>query len=95
MGAIKRIPKDWRTQNAENTRGGLKTTVTYESAEIFKSEDLPELLTTKEAAVFLKRHPKTVEEYRKDGSLKFSKNRGRYFTTPGYIAQFLEDESKK
>lgn len=95
MGAVKRIPKDWRTQDTKGTRGGLRTRATFDFVEVTKSEDLPELMSAKEAAVFLKRHYKTVEEYRNDGSLKFTKQRGRYFTTPEWIAEFLENESKK
>jgi excisionase family DNA binding protein len=95
MGAVKRIPKDWRTQNTKGTRAGLRTRASFDSLEVHKSEDLPELMSTKEAAVFLRRHYKTVEEYRHDGSLKFMKSRGRYFTTPEWIAEFLENESKK
>lgn len=95
MGAIKKIPKDWRTQKTENTRAGLKTTVKYQPPEVIKSEDLPELITIKEAAGLLRRHPKTIEEYKNDGSLKFMRLKGRYFTTPEWIAEFLEEESAK
>lgn len=95
MGAVKKIPKDWRTQKSETAKGGLKTTVKYQPPEVIRSEDLPELLTTKEAAKILRRHEKTIEEYRNDGSLKFHKIKGRYFTTPEFIAEFLEDESSK
>lgn len=95
MGAIKRIPKDWRTQNAEGTKAGLRMRTSFEAAEVTRSEDLPQLMTTRQAADLLRRHPKTVEEYRNDGSLKFIKIRGRYFTTPEFVAEFLEVESKK
>ncbi len=95
MGAVKKIPKDWRTQKSVNAKGGLKTTASYKAPEVIKSEDLPQLLTTKEAAAILRRHEKTVEEYRNDGSLKFLKLKGRYFTTPEYIAEFLEEESSR
>lgn len=94
MGA-KRIPKDWRTQNTAGTKAGLRTRASFEPDEVTKSEDLPQLMTTLETAKLLRRHPKTIEEYRNDGSLKFLKIRGRYFTTPEYVAEFLEIESKK
>ena len=95
MGAVKTIPKDWRTQNTEGTKAGLRTRASFEAADVTKSEDLPELMTTKEAAKLLRRHPATVKEYRNDGSLRFHKIRGRYFTTPEFIAEFLEMESRK
>jgi hypothetical protein len=95
MGAVKTIPKDWRTQNTAGTKAGLRTRASYEAVEVTRSEDLPQLMTTREAATFLRRHPVTVKEYRNDGSLKFIKIRGRYFTTPEYLAEFLEVESRK
>lgn len=94
MGATKKIPKNWREAETIGPRGGVKTTVSFAELEVVRSEDLPKLMTTKEAAQFLRRHPKTIEEYRKEGSLKFCKLRGRYFTTPEFIAEFLEAESK-
>lgn len=92
MGAKKiEIGKDWFKAGAKQVRKVNK----FEQVSITKSEDLPELMTTKEAAEFLKRHFKTIEEWRKDGQLKFLKVRGRYFTTPEFIADFLENEQKK
>lgn len=86
MGAARKIPKDWRTATAKNSKS---TTV------VIDSDNLPKLLNSKHAAVILCRHVKTIEEYRKDGSLRFIKIRGRYFTTAEFIAQFIEAESKK
>lgn len=95
MGAAKTvISKDWLTQKdkrSDRTRKIHK----FEQMRVTRSEDLPELMTTKEAAEVLSCHYKTVEEFRKDGSLKFIKLRGRYFTTPEYIADYIESESKK
>lgn len=84
MTAARKIPRDWRA--------GEKTKTT---AVVIDSDKLPTLLTAKEAADFLRRHYKTVEEYRRDGSLRFIKIRGRFFTTPEFIAQFIESESNK
>ena len=95
MGAVKKIPKDWRTQNTTGTKGGLRTRASFEAVEVTRSEDLPQLMTSKQAADLLRRHLKTIEEYRNDGSLKFLKIRGRYFTTPEFIAEFIEVESRK
>jgi hypothetical protein len=67
----------------------------FEQMKVTRSEDLPQLMTTHEVAAFLRRHFRTVEEYRKEGLLKFFKIRGRYFSTPEYIADFLELELKR
>lgn len=95
MGAKKiKFTKDWLNVNPKISDRARKVHK-FEQMRVTKSEDLPELMTTIEAAEFLCRHYKTVEEYRNDGSLKFLKIRGRYFTTPEYIAQFIENESWK
>ena len=88
------IAKDWRKAEPAKTDRSRKIH-RFEQMRVTRSEDLPELLTTSEAAKFLCRHPKTIEEYRNDGSLKFIKIRGRYFTTPEFIAEFIDRESKK
>lgn len=67
----------------------------FEQMRVTRSEDLPELMSTRQVAAFLKKHYKTIEEYRLDGSIKFMKIRGRYFSTPEYIAEFLEREVRK
>lgn len=91
------IDKNWL--NDEPTSKASKSNVRkmhkFEHMTVTRSEDLPELMTTKEAAEFLRKHPKTIEEYRNDGCLKFIKIKGRYFTTPEYIGDFLENEMKK
>lgn len=95
MGATKvKFTRDWLNENPKVSNRARKIHK-FEQMRVTKSEDLPELMTTQEAAQFLCRHPKTVEEYRKEGALKFLKIRGRYFTTPEYIAQFIENESFK
>lgn len=93
MGAKKiTIDKDWFKSES---KASVRKISKFEQVSITKSEDLPELMSAKEAAVFLKRHYKTIEEWRKDGQLKFMKVRGRYFTTPEFIADFLDNEQKK
>lgn len=94
MGA-KKIPKDWRTQNVEGAAHGLRIRTQFRNLQVTRSEDLPTLMTTKEAASMLRRHSKSIEEYRNDGRLKFVKIGGRYFTTPEFIAEFLENETSK
>ncbi len=98
MGAAKvKFTKDWLNEGgkvgkrAESSRKVHK----FEQMRVTKSEDLPELMSTAEAAKFLRRHPKTLEEYRNEGSLQFYKIKGRYFTTPEFIAEFLNVEKSK
>lgn len=92
---VKKIAKDWRTHDVSKTKTGLRTHTQFRNLEVTKSEDLPKLMTSREAAELLRRHVKTIEEYRKDGRLKFVKLGGRFFTTAEYIAEFLETESAK
>jgi len=95
MSAVKKvvISKDWLTADPKTTR--VRKIHKFEQMKVMRSEDLPDLMTTQEAADFLGRHYKTVEEYRKDNSLKFYKIRGRYFTTPEYLTEFIEAENRK
>lgn len=83
--------KDWW---ATDTRP-VDTMRTKQRVEVIKSEDLPELMTIKEAAEFYKCHPKTVQEWistKVHGSIKL---RGRRFITPQHIAYFIESQRKK
>lgn len=98
MSAAKKIKfsKDWMTQsNSKKTVDRSRQIHRFEQMRVTRSEDLPELMTVHEAAEFLGRHFKTVEEYRKEGALKFFKMRGRYFTTPEFLAEFIEAETRK
>lgn len=80
--------KDWWTKGPKKI---VSHVVKVEQIKATKSEDLPELLDTKEAAVFMRKHYKTVEELRHKKKLKFLKMGGRYFTTPEFIAMYLEN----
>lgn len=91
------IDRSWINQPPKDKQAysNVRKLHKFEHMTVTKSEDLPELLTTKEAAELLRRHPDTIKEYRMDGVLKFIKIKGRYFTTPEYIGDFLEREMKK
>lgn len=94
MSAIKTIvSKDWYKQKDE--KKAIKKVSNFESMKVTAKEDLPNLITSKEAADILRCHPKTIEERRNDGTLKFFKVMGRYFTTPEFIADFLQTEIKR
>ncbi|NJM09419.1 MAG: helix-turn-helix domain-containing protein [Bdellovibrionaceae bacterium] len=92
MGA-KKISKNWREEGGLGSGKSLTPAIRPSPVEVTRSEDLPQLMTTKEAAKFLKRHFKYVEELRKEGKLIFRKYGGRYFTTPEFIAQYLETQA--
>lgn len=85
-----KISKDWWKDDDKNTRKKKRLVHKFEQMRVTKSEDLPELMTFEEAAKLFKRHPRTVERWAKRGDLKVIKVYGRYFTTPEYIAEFLE-----
>lgn len=95
MGAAKKslFDKDWFKSDAPSKI--VKKVSAFERAKVTRSEDLPELMTQQEAAAFLKKHIKTIEDWRKAGILRFIKIRGRYFTTPEYLGDFLESEMKR
>ena len=94
MSAVKTIvSKDWWKQKDE--KKAIKKVSSFETLKVTAKEDLPTLITTKEAAGILRCHHKTVEELRNSGSLQFFKVMGRYFTTPEFIADYLQTEIKK
>jgi len=88
------IKKDW-WKDKPTAGQAMEKVVSFESVSVKSSEDLPELLTPKEVASLLKKHIKTIEQWRNDGRIKFFKIMGRYFTTPSLVAEFLESELKK
>lgn len=97
MGALRTIiSKDWLSDsNSGKLNDKSRKIHKFEQMRVTRSEDLPELITLKEAAKFLRRDYTTIKEYRNDGSLRCIKIRGRYFTTPEFIAEFIESESRK
>jgi len=93
MGAKKvGVAKDWwRTEDV----GADLFRASRSKIEVIRSEDLPELITIREAAEFYKCHPKTVQKWidqKLHGSLKI---RGRRFVTPQHIHHFVDKQPKK
>lgn len=89
------IDKNWldAPSDKKNT-SSVRKLHKFEQMTVTKSEDLPALMNSKEAAALLRRCLSTIREYRLNGDLRFMKIKGRYFTTPEYIADFLEREMK-
>jgi hypothetical protein len=101
MTAAKKIiiDKNWMNEKPKSAPRSRQV-ARFEQVRIVRVDELPELISVKKAAAILGRHRKTVEEYRKDyeangQGLKFIKVRGRYFTTPEWIHDFLMRESLK
>lgn len=89
------IDKNWiEAPSEKSATSNVRKLHKFERMTITKSEDLPDLMTPKEAGEFLRRCQTTIREYRLNGDLRFMKIKGRYFTTPEYIADFLEREMK-
>lgn len=86
------IPKNWFTKESLAAPAESRMTQILTQTKIMRSEDLPELLTSKEVAPILKVHHKTAADMMRDGTLRSVKIRGRRFTTPQWIADFLRKE---
>jgi hypothetical protein len=96
VGARKvKIEKNWWDVDPKKFKESARKVHKFEQMTVLRSEDLPELITQKKAAEILNRHYRTIEEYRNEGSLQFKKMRGRYYTTPEWIAEFIEAEWAK
>jgi excisionase family DNA binding protein len=89
-----KFEKNWFEKvNAETKRE--RTLLAIEQVKVTKAEDLPELLSCKEAAPILKTGHKTIADWMAKGHLRSIKIRGRRFTTPQWIADFLKQEIVK
>lgn len=83
--------KDWAKQSA--SRAATKPRRQKLDLEVVRSEDLPEMMRPTQVAQLLKRHPKTIEGLRRERKIRFIKLGGRYYTTPEWVAEYLENES--
>lgn len=94
-----KFDRNWINEKSGSVSKSRKVS-RFEQVRIVRADELPEMIFTKQAAQILNRHPKTVEEYRKDyerdgSGLRFEKLRGRYYTTAEWIHDFLVRESLK
>lgn len=90
----RKISKDWWKRD-QSKKGRKKTQLKMEQMKVTKSEDLPELMTLEETANLFKRSRRTIERWFQSGTLRSLKVQGRWFTTPEFIADFLERENLK
>lgn len=90
-----KFTKDWWKDDKNLKPSKKRLEHKFEQERVTKSEDLPELLTAEEASKLFKRSPRTIERWMKSKVLGSFKIRGRYFTTPEMIAQYLNSEMAK
>lgn len=86
------IAKDWFTKTAQVVPQKTRMVALFEQARITKSEELPELLSPKEVAEHLKMNPKTASALMKNGTIRSMKLRGRRFSTPEWLADYMRKE---
>lgn len=86
----RRFDKDWykNVKAHSNQRRSLE----LEKVDVTILDQLPQLVSVKEAAQKLNSNHKTVADWMAKGHLKSIKVRGRRFTTPAWMADFLRDE---
>lgn len=95
MAAAKtKFNDDWY-KNVTTRPARSKRALDYDKILSSLSAVLPLLVTAKEAAEPLKSNYKTVVDWMAKGHLKSFKMRGRRFTTPEWIAEFIVSESDK
>lgn len=66
----------------------------FDQVAITKSEHLPELVCTKRAAVLLGVKEGTARDFMKQKIVQAMKLRGRWYTTPQWIADYMAREMK-
>lgn len=86
------ISKDWFKKDSDAAPQKTRMVALFEQARITKSEDLPELLDAKDVASHLKMHPKTASALMKSGAIRSMKIRGRRFSTPEWLADYMRKE---
>lgn len=91
MGKIK-IQRGWYEQSAQPKEKRLVNL--FEQVSIRTKEDLPQLLSAKEAAEVLRCTAKTAADLMAKQIIQSMKLRGRRFTTPEWIADYMRREQK-
>lgn len=94
MGAKKAMfDKNWFKSDAPARIE--KKTAHFEVKRVTSMDQIPELITPREAAEKLRMHIDTIKDLRLSKKLKFMRIGGRYRTTPEWIADYLLGEMKK
>jgi hypothetical protein len=86
------IAKDWYTTGAQKRPELTRMVNLFEQAKVSKAEDLPQLLDARDLAKLLRLHYKTALQMMKEQSVRSVKLRGRRYTTPEWIADFMRKE---
>lgn len=91
MGKVK-IQRGWYEQSEPARETRLVNL--FEQVAIRTKDDLPQLLSPKEAAQILRCTAKTASELMSKQIIQSMKLRGRRFTTPEWIADYMRREQK-
>lgn len=89
-----KFQKDWWKSTKPETSSEVRTLHLFEQMEVKTTSDLPQLISPKETAQILRMTPKTVSDLMSKQVIQSMKLRGRRFTTPEWIADFMRREQK-
>jgi hypothetical protein len=84
--------KDWFLSPDPAIPQKARMTALFEKSRITRAADLPELLNARDVASHLKMNPKTASALMKKGIIRSMKMRGRRFTTPEWLAEYMRKE---
>jgi len=87
-----KIKKGWFDEKAEPKQKRLVNL--FEQVKVTRVEELPQLLSAKEAAKILRCDAKTAAGLMSKQIVQSMKLRGRRFTTPEWIADYMRRELK-
>lgn len=84
-----KIARDWMIQAGQMRPKKTSAVSALDLSNVKSVIDLPQWLSPREAAVFLKVHPKTATDMMAKGIVRSVKMRGRRFTTPEWIGEYF------
>lgn len=91
----RQLKQDWYLDDSAVEPSRTRSANLLSDGVVKNVEDLPVLLTPKEAAVHLKCKPKYAAVLMKQKIVESRKIRGRWFTTPEWIAEYIRREMKR
>jgi hypothetical protein len=91
---VSEIPKDW-FMHVDTAIGRRRVRAASEKRIVRTLDDLPNLISARDAATALKSNPKTVADWMAKGFLRSMKIRGRRWTTPEWINDFIDREAAR
>ena len=88
-----KFERDWFNKVSMGPKPRRK--LEFEIADVTSLDQLPTFISAKQAGEKLNQSPKTIAHWMAIGLLKSIKIRGRRFTTPEFIADFLNEEIRR